>query len=401
MDPLASNGVVRSREIPIVIVIPARNDSDWIKHSFSVLATQTYQNFSIIYIDDCSTDNTPVKVRQYAKQYGLTRRITYLRTPQRNYQACSRFLAYHLCHDHEIICMLDGDDWLASKQVLAIINRTYQGGAMATYGSYKCYTNGTINNFIYAQGTQETFPPGVIATRSFRQHRWISQHLRTAYAGLFKRIALEDLVNSDNQFYRCCTDLAEMFPVLEMAGSRVQQINQCLYIYNTDASKRSQYSYFTRQQHKSQNAYRTQVMTRIKQQSKYPSLAWQEFTSTLNLQPTFEFNREGTSDFVVTHGPDQWKDENLATLVRLLDACQLPLLLLNGEVNQGRTIYTEGVKMGFLSKIPSDPHYIISQQTTSDGFGGNLTVMLGKRCLVVTNGVGTQLTKLFSRVFTK
>lgn len=391
-------------EVPIVIVIPARNDSDWIPRNLSSVAIQKYQNYRVIYIDDCSTDNTPKLVDRTVKKLGLSNRFYYLRTPQRNYQACSRFLAYHLCHDSEVICMLDGDDWLADDQVLLKVSLTYQKGAMATYGSYRYFSNGKTENFIYARGPAETFPPDVLYHRSFRQYRWVSQHLRTAYAGLFKRIAIEDLVDSDNQFYRCCTDLAEMFPVLEMASPRIFQINSCLYIYNIEASKRSSYSYFQRQQNQEQNKYRSSIGTRIKRFPKYPQVTLNNLQQNQNLEATYHFidsdtvkgSHNGQTDFWVSGGREQWAPDEIQLMVRILDACQLPLLLYHGEVSNPRQLYTKNIKMGFLSDTCQSTKYIVSDSISNQNNPGSLELLLGKRCLVVNDEAYQGLSKIFS-----
>jgi glycosyltransferase involved in cell wall biosynthesis len=388
--------------IPIVILIPARNDGKVIHKNLSSVAIQKYQNYRIIYVDDCSTDNTSMLVNQTAKVLGLTDRLYYLRTPQRNYQACSRFLAYHLCRDTDVICMLDGDDWLADDQVLLKVAMAYKRGAMATYGSYRCFSSGQAEKFIYGRGPAESFPPNILHQRSFRTYRWISQHLRTGYAGLFKRVALEDLLDGDNDFYRCCTDLAEMFPVLEMASPNIFQINSCLYIYNVDASKQSSYSYFRRQQNPGQNKYRELVSTRIRRLPKYPRVTLQQLHQ--HLEPTYqlvdpdcdEIATNNSPDFWVVGDSDQWPISEVTLMVSLLDACQLPLLLYQGEVSHPKFIYTKGIKMGFLSNIQHATKYIISNSVTHPNNPRNLESLLGKRCLVVDPSAFQELRKIFS-----
>ena len=390
--------------VNLVVVIPARNDSEWLPRNFGSLAGQRYQNFRVIYIDDCSTDNTPQAVSHWSHHYQLTDRLTYLRTPERNYQGCSRFLAYHLCRDSEVICMLDGDDWLADPHALSSVVSAYRQGAMATYGSYRRFSGGATQSFVYASGPAEQFPPEVIQQRSFRKYRWLSQHLRTGYAALYKRIALTDLIDPNNQFYRCCTDLAEMFPVLEMAGSQLRQINRCVYIYNTDASKRSQYSYFTQQQRPNSQQYRHQVTARIRGLPKYPKVTWKELVQTRNLTASYQFLTQQPTDpssdiyqdtdFWVSHTPAEWKQEQVGALVKLLDACQLPLLLVGAEVKNGRQLYVSGIQMGFLAKIPEDPKIITSESQYLEN-SISLQNLVGQRCLTVQTGVSYDLNEIW------
>ena len=57
-------------------------------------------------------------------------------------------------------------------------------------------------------------------------------HLRTFYAGLFKKISQEDLLH-DGAFYSMTWDMAIMLPMVEMASEgHVHFIPDVLYIYN-------------------------------------------------------------------------------------------------------------------------------------------------------------------------
>ena len=41
----------------------------------------------------------------------------------------------------------------------------------------------------------------------------------------------EDMLDKNGNFYETAQDLAIMFPIIEMSGSRVQYINEITYIY--------------------------------------------------------------------------------------------------------------------------------------------------------------------------
>jgi hypothetical protein len=65
----------------------------------------------------------------------------------------------------------------------------------------------------------------------YRHAPWVTSHLRTFYAGLFKRIKLSDLLY-DGNFIPCSADFAMMYPMLEMAAERSKFIPDVLYVYN-------------------------------------------------------------------------------------------------------------------------------------------------------------------------
>jgi glycosyltransferase involved in cell wall biosynthesis len=63
-------------ERPLVsIVLPTYNGSKYIAQSIESCLQQTYTNFELIIVDDCSTDNTPAIIRAYEQKDGRIRVI--------------------------------------------------------------------------------------------------------------------------------------------------------------------------------------------------------------------------------------------------------------------------------------------------------------------------------------
>ena len=98
-----------------VFIIPSYNNIDWYRDNIKSVVGQTYQNWRVIYVDDCSTDGTLERVKQLVRtthpQY--FKRFTFIQNSQRRFQSYSRYIAYQTCDDDEICILLDGDDWLA------------------------------------------------------------------------------------------------------------------------------------------------------------------------------------------------------------------------------------------------------------------------------------------------
>ena len=63
-------------------------------------------------------------------------------------QAYSRFITYKKCRDNDVICFLDGDDWIYDNNVLEKIKEEYKKDIMLTYGSFYYYEDGKNNKFI-------------------------------------------------------------------------------------------------------------------------------------------------------------------------------------------------------------------------------------------------------------
>ena len=99
-----------NKEKPFVIVIPSYNNAQWYDQNLSSVFNQKYSNYRVIYIDDCSTDNTYGLVKKYIEKHNQTKRVTLLRNKSNHGAMANHWRANHLCQDHEIIIDLDGDD---------------------------------------------------------------------------------------------------------------------------------------------------------------------------------------------------------------------------------------------------------------------------------------------------
>lgn len=345
---------------PMVVVIPSRNNSPYVSKNLQSVAFQQYPNFRIIYLDDQSTDDTVDLVKQYSHQYGIADKLKLVIMPERNRQGASRFRAYHMCDDDEIICMLDGDDWLYDIQVLSKVANQYKKGAMVTYGSYLRYHNGKLENFIY--GPDENFDQSIRKTRDFRGHRWITQHLRTGYAGLFKRIRYLDLVDNHNNFLKVATDVCETMPILEMAFPHITKISSPTYVYNVDASNRHATSYFRVGEFPEQKMVRQKALRHIRVTPPYPPVSYRELFKARQLYPNYQYYsslREAmkdidnnNNDFTVIGEISQIdKTYNLDYLVKILDACELPLLVIDKNLNNPRYVFSDKISIGQTSRL--------------------------------------------------
>lgn len=212
-------------ERPMAIIIPSYQNEKWYKRNLNSIVRQKYNNWRVVYIDDCSSDGTADYVSQYIQDRHLENKIVLIKNEQRQGALANLYYAIHSCADNEIIVTVDGDDWLAHDNVLSIVNGVYaRANAWLTYGQYRTFPKGFI-------GGNKRLPINVIRRGDYRSSSWYTTHLRTFYAWLFKLIKREDLLYKNN-FYPVAWDLAIMFPMLEMSAGHAVHIPQDLYIYN-------------------------------------------------------------------------------------------------------------------------------------------------------------------------
>jgi glycosyltransferase involved in cell wall biosynthesis len=208
-----------------VIVCASYNNKDWYRWNLDSLVNQNYSNYHIIYIDDCSTDDTGNLVCDYIQERCLEDRITLICNLENRGAVANHYDAIHSCQDSDIIINVDGDDALADNDVLSYMNRVYADpNVWLTYGQFMELPHNHI-------GFCHPFPAQVIINNGFRDYGDIPSHMRTFYAGLYKRIKKEDLM-INGQFYDMVADVAAMFPMIEMARDHFKFVNKIVYLYN-------------------------------------------------------------------------------------------------------------------------------------------------------------------------
>lgn len=209
-----------------VIIIPSYNNINFYQKNLDSVFIQNYQNYRIIYIDDCSPDNTGTKVQEYIKLCNQEHRCTLIKNKRRLKHMANHFRAAHMCNEQEIIVHLDGDDWFANENVLQTLNQIYQDPAVwLTYGQFIHYPAMTL-------GGCKPYPQEYLDRRDFRYYEHIAGHPRTFRAGLFKHIRLKDLLYN-GEFVPCCADIAMMVPMLELSGgTHIRCLSEVLTYYN-------------------------------------------------------------------------------------------------------------------------------------------------------------------------
>lgn len=96
----------------ISIITPTYNCGKFIEETIQSVLNQTYTNWEMIIVDDCSTDNTKEVVEKYVK---IDSRIKYFLLENNSGAAVSRTKAMELANGN-YIAFLDSDDlWLPNK----------------------------------------------------------------------------------------------------------------------------------------------------------------------------------------------------------------------------------------------------------------------------------------------
>lgn len=213
-------------EKPFVFVVASFNNRWYVKKNIDSILRQNYQNYRVIYIDDASTDDTLEQVQSIIKHHPKGHKFTVIQNEITIGAMANHYHAIHRCKNEEIVFILDGDDWLSSAESLNILNRYYKDpGVWMTWGSYIEASNKKKGYFSRPLSIRD------LKEENFRNIPWQFSHARTFYAWLFKRIKKEDL-QINGKFFPIACDLAEIYPMLEMAREKARYVSDTVYVYN-------------------------------------------------------------------------------------------------------------------------------------------------------------------------
>ena len=224
----------QAKEKHFSIVIPSYNCENWANGAVASALSQDYDNYTVYFIDDASTDNTEQRAKEAAETYPeqIKSRFKFHKNLKNKKALHNICLAIDQSPDDTIVVLLDGDDRLSSKNVLRYLNKLYsEEDIWLTTGSYVETGTGRVVKSLRV--SEEVWNNGIRKFREPPGHPNVFSHLRTFKKALFRKIKPGDLLDSDGRYYRCTFDRALMYPMIEMAGlAHHKVIENILYVYN-------------------------------------------------------------------------------------------------------------------------------------------------------------------------
>lgn len=136
------------KEELISIIMPAYNCEDYVGEALDLVIKQTYQNWELIVIDDCSSDKTSEIIKDYLLR---DKRIKYHKLDKNSGAAVARNKAIDLATG-KYMAFLDSDDLWSSDKLEKQINFMEKNKYVFTSTSYtKVDDNGNCLKIRYAK----------------------------------------------------------------------------------------------------------------------------------------------------------------------------------------------------------------------------------------------------------
>lgn len=205
------------------VLVPAYNCEAWVENNLNAILNQKYENYSVIYIDDASTDHTAAK----AEEVLVESKVDYnflLNSFNRGKAYNLYYYINEMVRDDSIVVIVDGDDWLCDENVLSYLNEQYHDNTWMTCGSYIT----TDTKSLVTPRINKDYWLGNI-----RQKSWEFSHLGSFRKSLFSKIKKKDFMDKQGNYLSTTSDQAMMWPMAEMSGpEHFRVVYKNLYVYN-------------------------------------------------------------------------------------------------------------------------------------------------------------------------
>ena len=116
------------------------NGKTFLQNCIESILNQTYKDFKLIIVDDCSDDTSIQTIKSYKDD-----RICLIQNKRKRYNGGSRNVGIDYALDNldfDYFCFLDSDDWWKHDKVLETINNRLYGHDMAIIGAEMLFKDG-------------------------------------------------------------------------------------------------------------------------------------------------------------------------------------------------------------------------------------------------------------------
>lgn len=174
----------------VSVIMPSWNTSNFIAESITSVIDQTYENWELIIVDDCSTDNTDEVVAKFTDK-----RIRYFKNEKNSGAALSRNRALREARG-EWIAFLDSDDLWNSEKLEHQINFMNKHGYTLSYTEYEKIDEGSKPLQIYVSG------PEKVNKHKMYNYDYIGQLTMMYSAKKFGLIQIKDIKKNNDYAIR-------------------------------------------------------------------------------------------------------------------------------------------------------------------------------------------------------
>lgn len=211
-----------------VVIMPCFNAESTILKSLLSVISQSYVNWKVIIRDDMSTDRTREIIDGVINVFGLQDKIIVETNTEKKWEVKNILEMLSLENevtDQDIICRLDGDDWLTELDAFAILNSVYQSTKADVV--WTAHRWGFSDKNISGPMPKDADP---------YNHPWVSSHFKTFRKRLINEVDEKNFKNEEGDYFKRIGDQAIYLPVLKNAKGNWHFEPRVMYHYTIDNS---------------------------------------------------------------------------------------------------------------------------------------------------------------------
>ena len=195
----------------VSIIMPSWNTDRFIAESIDSVLAQTYRNWELIIVDDCSSDNTDEIVASFKDE-----RIKYFKNEKNRGAALTRNRAMREAQG-EWIAFLDSDDLWTPDKLEKQIHFMQSNGYVLSYTEYEKIDEDSTKLGIYVTG------PEVVNKRKMYNYDYIGQLTMMYSAKHFGLIQIKDIKKNN--------DYAIRLQLYKHQGTKAHLLKENLALY--------------------------------------------------------------------------------------------------------------------------------------------------------------------------
>lgn len=201
--------------IDVSIIIPCYNSYELMSRCLKSLENQTFKNFEVIFVDDCSTDNTLNKLESYLKYSSLT--YTILKNDMNSGPGVSRNNGIKFAKG-KYVSFMDSDDWYEKDFLELMYNKIIKENVDIVMCDYFR---------VYSDNRKKRMCP----TKCFDRKMTKEDFVALSFDSLCCMLINKDLFNNIKLPQQFNAEDVAVVPVLIANSKGVDYISEALYNY--------------------------------------------------------------------------------------------------------------------------------------------------------------------------
>jgi glycosyltransferase involved in cell wall biosynthesis len=199
-----------------VFVTPAFNCQEKILNTVKSVYAQSYDNWRMVVYDDMSTDNTAQIVEDFSRKLGLGDKLKVVSRNEKHGEVRNTLDAVKSIDQNEIVCRLDGGDWLVDNDGLVVLDSVYE--------NTQTHVAWTAHRWSY---TSQNISGPLDLNKSVYEQPWVSSHLKTFRKKAIDNIDEKNFKDDEGNYIMIACDQAIFLPMIH---NTLMQGKNCVFV---------------------------------------------------------------------------------------------------------------------------------------------------------------------------